>query len=90
MRTAAWEAVPPIALKDHSQEAVGEAQYIRFCRRWSSIQLSTHFTKAIQPVSVVIRKGFSAFLDMMRCKQLLTISTPEGVQGGVKYSELQI
>ena len=30
MRTAAWEIVPQIALRNCSKDAVGESQYIRF------------------------------------------------------------
>ena len=42
MRTAAREAAPQIALIACSEEAVGEGQYIRFCWRGSSRQLSAH------------------------------------------------
>ena len=30
IRTAAWETAPQMALRDHSKEAVGEGQYMRF------------------------------------------------------------
>ena len=65
MRTAAWEAASQIALRGCSKVAVGESQYIRFWWRGSSVPWSTHFTKGFWGSDV---KGFSAFLNMRRCK----------------------
>ena len=45
MRTAAWEAASQMALRDYSQVAVGERQYIRFWWRGSWIPWSTRFIK---------------------------------------------
>ena len=43
MRTAAQEAVPQIALRDCSEEAVWEGRYNWFWWSWSSMQSSTYF-----------------------------------------------
>ena len=45
MRTEAQEAASQIALRDCSETAVGESEYIRFWWRGSSIPWSTQFTK---------------------------------------------
>ena len=70
MRTAAWRTEPQMALRDCSTEAVGEAQYIRFWWRGSSMQSSAYFTKGFLLVtrSWCHHKGFSALLDMKRYK----------------------
>ena len=70
MRTAAWETAPQIALRDGSKQAMGEGQYIRFWWRGNSMKSSAYFIRDFLLVWVidVIMKGFSAFLDMRRCK----------------------
>ena len=53
MRTAAQEAASQIALRDCSQVAVGDSQYIRFWWRGSSILWSTQFTEGFLLVTRV-------------------------------------
>ena len=61
MRTAAQAAASWIALRRLQRGSGG---------RWSSIPLSTHFTKVFcqSQGSDITMKGFSAFLDMKRCR----------------------
>ena len=70
MRTAAWETAPQIALRDCSEQVMGQGRYIRFWWRGNSMQSSAYFIKGFLLVWVidVIMKGFSAFLDTRRCK----------------------
>ena len=70
MRTAAWETAPQIALRDCSEQVMGQGQYIRFWWRGNSMQSSAYFIRVFLLVWIidVIMKGFSAFLDTRRCK----------------------
>ena len=65
MRTAAWEAAPQL------WETAPKRQWgkvIWFWWKGRSIPWSTHFTKGFLLGSDVTVKGFSASLDMRRCK----------------------
>ena len=70
MRTSAWKTAPQIALRDCSKQVVREGQYIRFWWRTSPMQSSTHFAEGFLLVrrSWCHHEGFSAFLNMKRCK----------------------
>ena len=82
MRTAAQETAPQIAPRDHSKEAVGEGQHIRFWWRGSSVQSSAYFTDGFLLVmrSWRYHEGiscFSSYEKMQRlgsCSQFLKIS----------------
>ena len=77
MRTAVWETGPQIALRDCSEEVVGEGQYMILVK--GELNAIKHLTfkrfSASQEELMSPLKGFGAFLDMKRCKiEIMKIS----------------
>ena len=71
-----------VAIAFSKREAVGEGQYVRIgeggvpCNQALTLQEVFCYSRA----SAVIIKGFSAFLDMRRCRIGIMKSVPENIQ----------
>ena len=70
MRTASRETAPQIALRNCSKEEVAEGQYTRFGEGEFQCSHALTLRKVFcqSPGADVTMMGFSAFLDMKRCK----------------------